>query len=135
MIRIARERISDLFVLADSEARAGRTHLATRYVTLARRIGTRYNVRLLPEYREVYCRGCSAYWMEGRTVRTRLRQGRRVRHCLVCGRDQRRVLKGHVRPEGQIETEQSPRAATAPALVGELEAPERDFEGEEPEEE
>jgi ribonuclease P protein subunit RPR2 len=86
MLRIAHERISALFVLAGSEARAGRFALSDRYVTLARRIGTRYNVRLLPEYRELYCRGCSAFWVEGRTVRTRLRQGRRVRACLRCGR-------------------------------------------------
>jgi RNase P subunit RPR2 len=49
----------------------------------------RYNVRLMPEYRELYCRGCSSYWVEGRTVRTRLRSGRRVRTCLVCGRTRR----------------------------------------------
>ena len=86
MLRIAHERISALFVLAGSEAKSGEFALSDRYVALARRIGTRYNVRLLPEYRELYCRGCSAYWVEGRTVRTRLRHGRRVRACLRCGR-------------------------------------------------
>ncbi len=41
------------------------------------------------EYRELYCRGCSAYWVEGRTVRTRLRGTGRVRTCLACGRSRR----------------------------------------------
>jgi len=89
MVRIARDRIATLFALAEDEAGSGHPELADRYVVLARRIGMRYNVRLLAEYREVYCRGCSAYWTEGRSVRTRLRSGRRVRTCLRCGREQR----------------------------------------------
>ena len=89
MVRIARERIATLFALAEREAATGNSQLADRYVDLARRVGTRYNVRLLPEFRELYCRGCSAFWVEGRSVRTRLRSGRRVRTCLRCGRTRR----------------------------------------------
>jgi ribonuclease P protein subunit RPR2 len=91
MVRIARERIADLFALAEREAERPDGRLADRYVQLARRVGTRYNVRLPAEYRELYCRRCSTYWVEGRTVRTRVRTGRRVRTCLRCGRV-RRVL-------------------------------------------
>jgi ribonuclease P protein subunit RPR2 len=91
MVQVARQRISDLFGLADRESRNGRPDLADRYVALARRIGMRYNVRLLPEYRELYCRSCSTFWTEGRTVRTRLRSGRRVRTCLRCGHQRRTV--------------------------------------------
>jgi ribonuclease P protein subunit RPR2 len=93
MVRIARERVADLFALAERESQTGRSALANRYVQLARRVGTRYNVRLPPEYRERYCRGCSSYWVEGRTVRTRLRRGRRLRTCLVCGRERRTLLR------------------------------------------
>jgi ribonuclease P protein subunit RPR2 len=93
MVRIARERIDDLFAHAEREAAEGHRELPDRYVVLARRIGTRHNVRLLPEYRELYCRGCSSYWVEGRTVRTRLRSGRRVRTCLVCGRERRMPIR------------------------------------------
>ena len=46
-------------------------------------------MRLAAEYRELYCRGCSTYWVEGRTVRTRLRRTGRVRTCLRCGRVRR----------------------------------------------
>lgn len=98
MVRIARERIDDLFALAEREAATGHPELADRYVVLARRVGTRYNVRLLPEYRELYCRGCSAYWVEGRSVRTRLRSGRRVRTCLACGRERRSLLRRRPSP-------------------------------------
>ncbi len=93
MRRVARDRIDVLFALAESEAGSGGYALADRYVALARRIGTRYNVRLLPEYRERYCRGCSRFWIEGRTVRTRFRAGRRVRTCLACGRVRRVPLR------------------------------------------
>ncbi len=89
MVRVASERIADLFALAEREAAGGSPTLADRYVRLARTIGMRYNVRLLPEYAELYCRGCSRYWVEGRTVRTRLRSGARVRTCLGCGRERR----------------------------------------------
>jgi len=98
MVRIARNRVADLFALAEREARGPQPELADRYVVLARRIGMRYNVRLLREYRELYCRGCSAFWVEGRTVRTRMRAGRRVRTCLRCGR-QRREWREPSRPD------------------------------------
>ncbi|HXW66516.1 MAG TPA: ribonuclease P [Thermoplasmata archaeon] len=118
MVRIARERVTTLFALADSEASAGRPALADRYVRLARRIGTRYNVRLLPEFRELYCRGCSTYWIEGRTVRTRLRAGRRVRTCLACGRARRTRLRGPVRaPSGALEVGPPTATPDEPALV------------------
>ncbi len=92
MVRIARTRVSDLFALAEREAAGGDLALADRYVLLARRVSTRYNVRLPRTYGELYCRGCSAFWVEGRTVRTRLRSGRRVRTCLKCGRARRAPL-------------------------------------------
>jgi RNase P subunit RPR2 len=120
MIRIAQERISDLFALAESESRRNVPGLPDRYVRLARRIGMRYNVRLLPEFREVYCRGCSSFWVEGRTVRTRLRGGLRVRTCLVCGR-RRRVRLGEGAPPGAEGLPESNRRGRpkAAALVGE----------------
>jgi ribonuclease P protein subunit RPR2 len=109
MVRIARERISTLFALAEREASAGHSNLADRYITIARRVGTRYNVRVLPEYRELYCRGCSTFWVEGRTVRTRLRSGHRVRTCLHCGRE-RRIRVHDPRPSANGGVESGPRA-------------------------
>jgi len=98
MVRIARRRVADLFGLAERESKGGDSALADRYVTLARRIGMRYNVRLLGEYRDLYCRTCSAYWVEGRTVRTRFRAGRRVRTCLRCGTERRTRISSRSGP-------------------------------------
>jgi ribonuclease P protein subunit RPR2 len=134
MIRVARERISDLFGLAEQEARLGRGALSDRYVRLARRIGTRYNVRLLVEYRDLYCRGCSSYWVEGRTLRTRLREGRRVQTCLQCGRVRRVPIRSRRGARETTDTDRTrPLAAGEPVLVDE--GSESPFEGDEGEEE
>lgn len=109
MVRLARERVDDLFALAQEEASDARSKLPDRYTRLARKIGMRYNARLPPEYRELYCRGCSAFWVEGRTVRTRFRAGRRVRTCLVCGRAHRVLLRARS-SSGPEPGEQPPRA-------------------------
>ena len=108
MVRIARHRVSDLFGLAERESLSGHLDLADRYVSLARRIGMRYNVRVLGEYRELFCRSCSAYWVEGRTVRTRIRSGRRVRTCLRCGH-QRRTVSRLAKPPSAPGPELPPR--------------------------
>ena len=109
MIRAAHERIQDLFSLAENEVRRSPDNLSRRYVQLARRIGMRYNVRLLREYRDVYCRGCSAYWVEGRSVRTRLRGGRRTQTCLQCGRVRRVAIKHPAK--ASVESEAPPDRA------------------------
>jgi ribonuclease P protein subunit RPR2 len=116
MIRAARERIQDLFTLAERGVAEAPPELARRYVELARKIGMRYNVRLPREYRELYCRGCSAFWVEGRTVRTRFRQGRRVQTCLACGRVRRVPLR---RPRVSARFPDSPirRPAALDAVV------------------
>lgn len=92
MVGVARERMVGLLREAELSALAGHPERSDRYVQLARRIGTRYNVRLPPELRHRFCRGCSSYLREGSTVRTRLRSGRQVRTCLKCGRAYRTPL-------------------------------------------
>jgi ribonuclease P protein subunit RPR2 len=113
MVRVARERISALFALAEREAATGHAELSDRYVDLARRVGTRYNVRVLSEYRELYCRGCSTFWIEGRTVRTRLRSGRRIRTCLRCGRERRTLLR-EAQSRWEIMSESAPPGTLRP---------------------
>jgi len=134
MIRVARERIADLFGLAEQEARVGPSPLSDRYVRLARRIGTRYNVRLLVEYRDLYCRGCSAYWVEGRSVRTRLRGSRRTRTCLRCGRVRRVPIRSRRASRESGDSERAPpRSVGEPVLVDD--GTESDFDADEGEEE
>jgi ribonuclease P protein subunit RPR2 len=117
MIRTAHERIGDLFAAAAVEARGRHPELANRYVQLARRIGMRYNVRLPHEYRELYCRACSAYWAEGVTVRTRLRSGMRVRSCLLCGATRRVRIRTSPSPFGRLPPAALHRAEQEEAVV------------------
>jgi ribonuclease P protein subunit RPR2 len=133
MTRLAGERVSDLFALAESEGARAPSPLADRYVSLARKVGMRYNVRLLPEYRELYCRGCSVYWVEGRTVRTRLRSGRRVRTCLRCGRVRRTLVRAVPSfPDGPLPaTSEGPELVQQGAEVG-LDEDGDDRSGEDP---
>jgi ribonuclease P protein subunit RPR2 len=136
MVRVAQDRITDLFGLADAESRRGNFDLADRYVGLARKIGTRYNVRLLSEYRERYCRGCSAYWIEGRSVRTRLRRAHRVRTCLRCGRERRVRLRPPPVRDAAVETETPRRVARSELAEAEPPLPpEEDPDSDEGEEE
>ena len=141
MVRIAGERIADLLSLSEKEGTRGDLDLADRYVRLARRIGMRYNVRFLPEYAELYCRGCSRFWIEGRTVRTRLRRGIRVRTCLVCGRERRVPYGARVRAVGSrppvrrrfpVTPEVALSGGTALRAASELIPPERAPQGDIP---
>jgi ribonuclease P protein subunit RPR2 len=116
MIRIAGERIHRLFALAEQETQRPGESLPRRYVTLARRIGMRYNLRVPREYRELFCHRCSAYWVEGRTVRTRLRGGMRIRTCLSCGA----IRRVRVQPRPS-ETPAAPSAAEQEPQVAEEE--------------
>ncbi|MCI4353758.1 MAG: hypothetical protein L3K06_00135 [Thermoplasmata archaeon] len=134
MIRVARERISDLFGLAEQEARGGPSPLSDRYVQLARRIGTRYNVRLLVEYRDLYCRGCSAYWVEGRTLRTRLRGAHRSQTCLRCGRVRRVRIRARRPARANLDGDR-PGIVSAGAPVLVEDAADGEFEGDEGEDE
>jgi len=57
-LKIARERIEILLNMAEKEFRKhpGRS---ARYVELARKIGTRYNVRLTKEQKRKFCKNCN----------------------------------------------------------------------------
>jgi ribonuclease P protein subunit RPR2 len=132
MIRIATQRVGVLFALADREARTGSPDLSDRYVQLARRIGMKYNVRMLPEYRTLFCQRCSAYWTEGRTVRTRLRGGLRVQTCLRCGSLRRVRLHPRSSRGGPSEdAPHTPGSPEEPTLAEEPEGFGESLEGEE----
>ena len=99
MISVARDRIALLIGRAEEVSRGGDPALSRRYVELARRIGTRYNIRIPPLLKERFCQGCSSFFQEGITVRTRLNFGRRTRTCLSCGRVRRGLIRGPPVPE------------------------------------
>ncbi len=99
MISVARERMAILIGRAEEVSGGGDPVLSRRYVQLARRIGTRYNIRVPPWLKDRFCQGCSSFFQEGTTVRTRLNSGRRTRTCLTCGRVCREQIRGPAVPE------------------------------------
>lgn len=90
---IAEERIEILFKLAEEKARKGEPEPAERYIKIARRIGTRCNVRLKKEYKLKICRKCSAFLIPGRNCRVRTAKNRTVITCLKCGAVKRFPLR------------------------------------------
>jgi ribonuclease P protein subunit RPR2 len=81
--RVALERIDSLFEQA-RKVFSKEPALAKRYVTLARKIQSRYKVRMPAKFRYRYCKKCGSYWMPGASVRVRTRVGKVVFTCLVC---------------------------------------------------
>ncbi len=82
--KLARERMDILFGLA-REVFASEPELARRYVVLARRIGSRCNVRLTPGDKLSVCRNCNALLVPGVNCRVRTHARRVVVTCLDCG--------------------------------------------------
>jgi len=83
--QIASERIVILFREAERAAGEGEHGLSERYVSLARSIGMRYNVRLPARLKRRVCKKCGALLLPGKNLRVRLRSGKTVRTCLKCG--------------------------------------------------
>lgn len=106
---IARQRIARLFQLAEAAAREGRLDRADRYAQLARRIGTKYVVRLGREERRRVCRACGVYLLPGRTARVRARGGHLSVTCLGCGAVRR---FGYAREQAARRQAGNPRAVT-----------------------
>jgi len=85
--KLAAERMEHLFELA--EGVFGKSQeLADRYVRLAWRLATRYNVRFPPSLKRKFCRRCKSFWVPSVTCRVRTRPAppRLIITCLRCGR-------------------------------------------------
>ncbi len=83
--KIARERIDLLFALADEMAKRGDVDLSTRYVELIFKISRKYNVRLGREKKMRMCKNCHSFLIPGKNAQVRLKKGRVVIKCKVCG--------------------------------------------------
>ena len=113
MVRLARERIDRLLALARERAMVRDEAYSKRYVSLARRLGTRYNVRLHPEVKRWLCKGCSAYLVPGLNARVRTK-GKLVVTCLSCGKIARyRIAKRKVRDGRSADSRSRPQEDAA----------------------
>lgn len=88
---VARDRVARLVERADAAALAGHRERADRYVELAWRIKTTYQLRRSGVEPRL-CRKCHRYLGPG-TSRVRIRDGRRAITCLACGHVRRKVLR------------------------------------------
>ncbi len=91
---LAQERMRHLVALAEKAQRGQEAASEVkRYVSLARRIGMRYQVSLPRDMRRRICRGCESVLISGRTARHRVTNGRLTVTCLSCGAVKRYPFK------------------------------------------
>jgi ribonuclease P protein subunit RPR2 len=69
-LNIAKERIEILFSEARKTA-SDQPKRANRYVTIARKIGMRYNVRIPSKHRREFCHKCGSYLLPGNNCKVR----------------------------------------------------------------
>jgi ribonuclease P protein subunit RPR2 len=99
LTRIARERISILFRLAGENAK---THpeRAKRYVGLARKIGTRYLVRLPRRLKLSFCKGCNSPLIPGYNLTVRLApRHKQIEYKCICGEIKRIPYRREASPK------------------------------------
>ena len=77
---VAKERIAVLFAEADKTTPG----MARRYVILARKLSTKYRVRLSKSQKLRFCKRCNAFFKAG-NYSSRLSNGRLVLTCKECG--------------------------------------------------
>lgn len=83
--KIAKERIEILFALAENEFKE-RPDRSRRYLELARKIGLRYNVRLMKNEKRKFCKKCNTLLKPGITSCIRLDKATKtiLTICLNC---------------------------------------------------
>lgn len=91
--KIAKKRINILFELALKAAQCNEIIWARRYIELARKIGMRATIPVPKKWRPYYCKKCYSPMISGKTARYRIRKGRIIRVCLVCGHIRRVPLR------------------------------------------
>ena len=86
MQNVARVRIETLLKLAGSESTKN-PERAKRYVELAGKIGTRYNVRFSKQEKILFCKECNSFYT-GTNLKVRLNPKTKAAEyeCLKCGR-------------------------------------------------
>ena len=93
--QIAYERMKILIDNAISNARTN-PELSQRYGQIARRIATKYNIRMPYEHRIVFCKKCKSFIAPG--INSKIRLGRsslksiRI-SCNLCGHIYRKIIR------------------------------------------
>jgi ribonuclease P protein subunit RPR2 len=84
-IKIAEERIEILLNLAKNAI--DKPKMSKKYVEMARKIGKRYNVRLIKEQKMSFCKKCNQILIHGKTSEVRMDSKKKVItiKCTNCG--------------------------------------------------
>jgi ribonuclease P protein subunit RPR2 len=78
---IALERIDKLFAQAKE---SNDLSLSNRYVTLARKLSTKYKVPIKREYKASFCKVCGSFFVYGKNCIVRKKPSHIVYRCLEC---------------------------------------------------
>jgi len=81
--KIALTRIKKLFEEADDVFFKNKK-LANRYVTLARKISMKSNLKMPKELKRKFCKHCYSYLKPGVNSRIRINRGKVIIYCLNC---------------------------------------------------
>ncbi len=90
--RIAKQRMEELFTLADSIFGEDIV-LANRYVHLARKMAMRYKLRIPRNLKRKFCKHCYVYLRAGVNSRIRVQNGKIIIFCNKCKKFTRIPLK------------------------------------------
>ena len=67
--------------------------LSNRYITLARKIAMKFNLRIPRELKRRYCKHCYSYLVPNKNCRVRVHKSRVIYYCLNCKKFMRFVIK------------------------------------------
>jgi len=81
--KTARERINSLFLKA-AEAFRENSGFADRYVEIARKISTKYKVRIPAKFRRKFCKNCHKYLFPSVNCRIRISNKNVICYCFNC---------------------------------------------------
>lgn len=82
--KIAKSRIEKLFKLAEEKALQGDLNLADRYITIARKISMKYQIKMPKEYKRCFCKHCYSYLLPDVTSKVRINHGKIIIYCKNC---------------------------------------------------
>jgi ribonuclease P protein subunit RPR2 len=82
--KIALERIGILMRLAEDEAKKGNLSRTARYVSLSRKISTRYNVAFPRSLKRKLCKNCNSFLLPSKNCRVRLSEKKVIIYCFEC---------------------------------------------------
>lgn len=91
MQKIALERMWRLNELAEQQVHEHPTR-SRRYVQLIRGFSTRFRISIPRAIKDQFCKTCENYWIEGETVKRRIKGNTLNSNCSICHTLTRRKL-------------------------------------------